>query len=54
MDFHISALGVDQFSHLFGQDRDALARQGVHRKVADSNPGFPCRVSSPEPSFPTM
>jgi len=45
MGFQISALGIDQFSHLFGQDRETLAAQGVQRIVADENPGFPCRVS---------
>ncbi len=45
MGFQISALNIDQFSHLFGQDREALARQGVRRMVADNKPGFPCRVS---------
>ena len=45
MGFKISALNIDKFSHLFGLDREALARQGVQRKVVDSNPGFPCRVS---------
>jgi len=45
MGFQISALNIDQFSHLFGQDREALARQGVQRIVVDNNPGFPCRVS---------
>ncbi len=45
MDFQISALKIDQFRHLFGQDSKWLARQGVQRKVVDYNPGFPCRVS---------
>ena len=45
MGFQISALNIDQFSHLFGQDQVALANQGVQRIVVDSNPGFPCRVS---------
>ena len=45
MDFQISALGLDQFSHLFGQDEGALARQGIQRIIVDSNPGYPCRVS---------
>jgi len=45
MSFQISALDVNQFSHLFGQDDEALARQGIQRKIADSKPGFPCRVS---------
>ena len=45
MDFKISALNVEKFSALFGQDNAALAKQGVHRMVVDNNPGFPCRVS---------
>ncbi len=45
MGFRISALNIDQFSHLFGQDQDELAKQGIQRIVVDNNPGFPCRVS---------
>ncbi len=45
MDFQISALDIDKFSHLFGQDRESLARQGIQRRVVDNKPGFPCRVS---------
>ena len=45
MSFQISALNIEQFSHLFGQDREALARQDVQRIVVDNKPGFPCRVS---------
>jgi hypothetical protein len=45
MSFQISALDVNQFSHLFGQDDEALARQGVLRKIVDNKPGVPCRVS---------
>ena len=45
MDFQISALNIEQFNHLFGQDRAFLAKQGVQRIVADNSPGYPCRVS---------
>jgi len=45
MGFQISALNVDKFSHLFGQDQEALAKQGIQRMVVDNKPGFPCRVS---------
>jgi len=45
MDFQVFALSIDQFSHLFGQDGEALARQGIKRMTVDSNPGYPCRVS---------
>jgi hypothetical protein len=38
MGFQISALNIDQFSHLFGQDRETLAKQGVQRIVVDANP----------------
>jgi hypothetical protein len=45
MSFQISGLDVKQFTHLFGQGAEELAAQGVQRKVVDSNPGVPCRVS---------
>lgn len=45
MGFQISALGVSQFSHLFGQDEETLSTFGARRVVADSDFGFPCRVS---------
>ena len=45
MDFQISALDGDRFRPLYGLDREALARAGVKRLVADAMPGFPCRVS---------
>jgi len=45
MTFQISALDGEQFSHLFGQDDDVLLKNGVQRVVADSDSGFPCRVS---------
>ena len=45
MDFQFSALSVDQFSHLFGQNEEALAKQGAERVIADGKPGYPCRVS---------
>ena len=45
MRFQISALGIDQFSHLFGQDGEVLAQSGVQRVIADDCPGYPCRVS---------
>ena len=45
MSFRISALPVAPFAPLFGlRDRD-LAAQGVVRRTADRQPGFPCRVS---------
>ena len=45
MAFQISALNVDHFSHLFGKDSDTLAKFGVERVIADTVPGYPCRVS---------
>ncbi len=45
MSFQILALNNDQFSHLFGLDDEALEKQGIQRKVVDSKPGCPCRVS---------
>lgn len=45
MSFQILALKIDQFSHLFGQDSAALAEQGIQRRIVDSIPGYPCRVS---------
>lgn len=45
MGFQVSALGIDQFSHLFGQDGEVLAQSGVQRVISDDCPGYPCRVS---------
>ena len=45
MTFRISALPAAPFAPLFGlSDRD-LAARGVVRRIADRQPGFPCRVS---------
>ena len=45
MNFQFVALRSDQFSHLFSLNDEALEKQGVLRKVVDSNPGYPCRIS---------
>lgn len=45
MDFQISPLVIDDFSHLFGQDAETLSKQGVQRIAVNSSPGYPCRVS---------
>jgi len=45
MSFQISALNIDHFSHLFGQDEEVLSGQGIQLMIADSCPGYPCRVS---------
>jgi hypothetical protein len=43
--FQILALPVEPFTALFNQEEADLAKLGVRRLVADSKPGFPCRVS---------
>jgi hypothetical protein len=45
MDFRITGLPVDRFVPLFGLPDDELARHRAVRRVCDSRPGFPCRVS---------
>lgn len=45
MDFQISALDIDEFSHLFGKDVETLADLGIRRISVDNSPGYPCRVS---------
>lgn len=45
MEFKISPLDIEDFTHLLGQDYAGLAKLGVQRVVADSEPGYPCRVS---------
>lgn len=45
MAFRIHALDAAEFSHLFGSSQEELAEFGARRVVADSKPGFPCRVS---------
>jgi len=45
VNFQFVALRSDQFSHLFSLNDEALEKQGVLRKVVDSNPGYPCRIS---------
>ena len=44
MAFRITGLSPEPFQRLFGLPDDELARQGVKRYVADTAPGFPCRV----------
>jgi hypothetical protein len=43
--FRITGLPLAPFKSLFGLDDAELERQGVRRRVADSKPGYPCRVS---------
>jgi hypothetical protein len=45
MSFQISSLPSSRFSHLFGKSQDELRAAGVVVKIADSKPGFPCRVT---------
>jgi len=45
MNFQISALSENQFFHLYGATEDQLNEIGARRVFADSDPGFPCRVS---------
>jgi hypothetical protein len=45
VDFQISALYRDRFSHLFGQNNETLENKGIRRIVVDTSPGYPCRVS---------
>ena len=43
--FRIRPLPRDLFAPLFALDDAELAARGGVRRVADANPGFPCRVS---------
>ncbi|MEP3196289.1 MAG: DUF1203 domain-containing protein [Lentilitoribacter sp.] len=44
MDFTITGLPVDDFSHLFGLSDDELASHGAKRYICDETPGFPDRI----------
>ncbi len=45
MGFRIIGLDATLFEHLFGLSDDELQKHGARRYVADTKPGFPCRVS---------
>lgn len=45
MDYVISGLPLQAFQPLFALDDAALRARGVVRQVADSKPGFPCRIT---------
>jgi hypothetical protein len=45
MGFRVVGLPASRFQELFGASEEALAARGVRACVADSKPGFPCRVS---------
>jgi hypothetical protein len=44
-DFQVSGLPLASFLQLFSLSDTELAARGIHRRVADSKPGYPCRVS---------
>jgi len=45
MTYKISGLDPSPFAHLIGLDEAGLARHGAVRMIADSDFGFPCRVT---------
>jgi hypothetical protein len=45
MSFRITGLPLEPFAPLFGLADADLARHGALRYVADSQPGFPCRIT---------
>lgn len=45
MSFVVTGLSPEPFAHLFGADGAALKAAGAIRYVADSKPGFPCRIT---------
>src|SRR5258707_2923315 len=45
MHFRISGIDPAPFQHLFGLSDDELAQRRAKRYVADSKPGYPCRIS---------
>jgi hypothetical protein len=56
MHFRIKGLDPAPFAPLFAMDTAALAERRALRKVADSKPGFPCRISlaDAEPGTPVL
>jgi Protein of unknown function (DUF1203) len=45
MNFQITGLPASRFAPLHALKSEELAARGVLRRVADKEPGFPCRVS---------
>jgi hypothetical protein len=45
MGFRVVGLPASRFEQLYGLSEEALAEKGIRAYVADSKPGFPCRVS---------
>jgi hypothetical protein len=45
MDYRIKGLPLAPFKPLFGLDEAELTARGIVRTVADSKPGYPCRIT---------
>lgn len=45
MSFVIAGLDPAPFRYLYGMDEAALGAEGAVRVVADSKPGYPCRIT---------
>ena len=45
MGFQISGLDYAEFAPLFGMTDEQLRQRNIVRRIADTRPGFPCRVS---------
>lgn len=45
MPFQITGLDAAPFEHLFGLSDEALTHHRAKRYIADTKPGFPCRVT---------
>jgi hypothetical protein len=48
MTYRIEGLGRDAYARLLELDDEALALRNARRVIADSKPGFPCRVTLEE------
>lgn len=45
MPFRVTGLSPEPFRHLFGLSAEALSAHGARRRVVDTYPGFPDRIS---------
>lgn len=45
MTYAISGLAAADFAPLFDLSDEALAARGVHRRIVDAKPSFPCRIT---------
>ena len=56
MTFQISGLSPAPFEHLFGLSDEELQRHNAKRYVAETKPGFPCRITleDAEPGEPLL